>query len=199
VPDARAPDLLRAYLADRDVPCHACGYNLRNATDFYCPECGAVIPRPPAEFAARARTDPADLRLACRACGYWLSGVNAQRCPECGSNDLETFRGDSPPPRRRGLRWAPSLLIGLAGLGLIISLTCIAVGLMRTLNAPKTAARLDAWLGAAGAMVPVVIVAAWFRWRPVIARLEPGERKLVAATAAVIGILALVLAVRALR
>lgn len=34
---------LRAYLADRDVPCPACGYNLRGITTAACPECGAAL------------------------------------------------------------------------------------------------------------------------------------------------------------
>src|SRR5438132_695036 len=84
VPDARAPELLRAYLAERDVPCESCGYNLRNALGVRCPECGAVIPRPPADFIARRRAAPADLRLYCTECGYAVTGVNPDRCPECG-------------------------------------------------------------------------------------------------------------------
>ncbi|MEL6499418.1 MAG: hypothetical protein AAGJ54_10910 [Planctomycetota bacterium] len=30
---------LRAYLADCDVPCPGCGYNLRGVTEPVCPEC----------------------------------------------------------------------------------------------------------------------------------------------------------------
>lgn len=32
-------DLLLAFLRERDVPCPACGYNLRNLTRPQCPEC----------------------------------------------------------------------------------------------------------------------------------------------------------------
>ncbi|MEO1716444.1 MAG: hypothetical protein AAFR76_04970 [Planctomycetota bacterium] len=32
-------DQLRAYLAERDVPCPRCGYNLRGVTEPVCPEC----------------------------------------------------------------------------------------------------------------------------------------------------------------
>lgn len=42
-PDAQASDytrLLVEYLADRDVPCPRCGYNLRALTNSICPECG---------------------------------------------------------------------------------------------------------------------------------------------------------------
>ncbi len=31
---------LREHLADRDVPCPACSYNLRDAASATCPECG---------------------------------------------------------------------------------------------------------------------------------------------------------------
>jgi hypothetical protein len=37
---------LGEFLAGRDVPCHACGYNLRGVRGVQCPECGVVIPRP---------------------------------------------------------------------------------------------------------------------------------------------------------
>jgi len=35
--------LLHLYLADRDVPCPQCKYNLRNLTTDICPECGEKI------------------------------------------------------------------------------------------------------------------------------------------------------------
>lgn len=41
IPDER--DLLRTYLQDRDVPCPACGYNVRNLTATRCPECGEEL------------------------------------------------------------------------------------------------------------------------------------------------------------
>lgn len=41
---------LLEYLAERDVPCPGCGYNLRNLTGALCPECGkpaiSVFARP---------------------------------------------------------------------------------------------------------------------------------------------------------
>lgn len=37
------PDLLRSYLADRDVPCPRCRYNLRGVQEPTCPECGGAI------------------------------------------------------------------------------------------------------------------------------------------------------------
>jgi hypothetical protein len=45
VADTSPPDRdaveLRAFLADRDVACPGCGYNLRGLTTGECPECGA--------------------------------------------------------------------------------------------------------------------------------------------------------------
>ena len=35
-----AEDLLLVFLRDRDVPCPACAYNLRDLTTNHCPECG---------------------------------------------------------------------------------------------------------------------------------------------------------------
>lgn len=38
-----ADELCRAFLAGRDVPCPACGYNLRNTDVARCPECGGPL------------------------------------------------------------------------------------------------------------------------------------------------------------
>ena len=35
--------MLRLYLAGRDAPCPACGYNLRDGGGTECPECGAAL------------------------------------------------------------------------------------------------------------------------------------------------------------
>jgi len=36
-------ELLRQFLAGRDVKCAACGYNLRDLTATKCPECGSML------------------------------------------------------------------------------------------------------------------------------------------------------------
>jgi hypothetical protein len=36
-------ELLRSYLADRDVACPQCKYNLRNLVGTTCPECGEAL------------------------------------------------------------------------------------------------------------------------------------------------------------
>lgn len=44
-PDGRVSerDLLLTFIAERDVPCPACGYNLRQLTQPACPECGLTL------------------------------------------------------------------------------------------------------------------------------------------------------------
>lgn len=56
-----ADPLLVSFLASRDVPCPACGYNLRGVRDPACPEC-----REPLELA---------LLGADRALGGWLLAI----------------------------------------------------------------------------------------------------------------------------
>ncbi|MBX3315521.1 MAG: hypothetical protein KF902_01510 [Phycisphaeraceae bacterium] len=40
---APPPDPLATYLADRDVRCPSCGYNLRNLASSNCPQCGTSL------------------------------------------------------------------------------------------------------------------------------------------------------------
>jgi hypothetical protein len=40
---ADQPTLLASFLADHDVPCPGCEYNLRGLAEQRCPECGASI------------------------------------------------------------------------------------------------------------------------------------------------------------
>lgn len=39
----RDAELLRAFLAERDVACPGCGYNVRDLTSKRCPECGLEL------------------------------------------------------------------------------------------------------------------------------------------------------------
>lgn len=41
--EAPPPDPLATYLANRDVPCPSCGYNVRNLATSNCPECGLPL------------------------------------------------------------------------------------------------------------------------------------------------------------
>jgi hypothetical protein len=38
-----SPELLRQFLADRDIECPGCGYNLRGLTGDRCPECASAL------------------------------------------------------------------------------------------------------------------------------------------------------------
>jgi hypothetical protein len=38
-----APEFLTGFLAGRDAPCPACGYNLRDLQGTRCPECGEML------------------------------------------------------------------------------------------------------------------------------------------------------------
>ncbi|MHC5023597.1 MAG: hypothetical protein ACYTGG_06755 [Planctomycetota bacterium] len=60
-------DVLRAWLAGRDLPCPVCRYNLRDCAGESCPECGARLD---------LRVGSIDLKL-----GPWLLGVFALAIP----------------------------------------------------------------------------------------------------------------------
>ena len=191
----RAPDLLISYLADRDIHCEGCRYNLRGVTTVQCPECGLVIPRPPAEFIQRAATDPATLRLYCEDCGYAVTGVNVDRCPECSSRRLARYSGETPPRISRWKRLPPLLVIILSGASVIVLVTCISAAYARAWGARG---RGDPWIGVLLCLIPLMIAGAWMWWRRPLSRLEPGERKAVTALALVTGIVCLLVALRTL-
>jgi hypothetical protein len=54
-------ELLKAYLADRDVPCPGCGYSLKGCASTQCPECGSGI-----EITLRGNTTSA---------AHWIAGT----------------------------------------------------------------------------------------------------------------------------
>lgn len=122
--DVRASERLQRYLADNDVTCDGCGYNLRGVTTVACPECGRIIASP-------SDVDPAaTLALRCHRCGYTLLGLTRGPCPECGADDVSLADiGDRIARRSRrripmvlGLCAACGLLIALGRIGLLIFL-----------------------------------------------------------------------------
>jgi hypothetical protein len=67
--DTQAGSLLKQYLAERDVSCPVCGYNLRGLDSQHCPECGMRL---------EVRIGASDLRL-----GAWLAVLLSVGLP-CG-------------------------------------------------------------------------------------------------------------------
>lgn len=189
---ARAAALLREYLATRDVPCEGCGYNLRGAQDVFCPECGAVIPRPPAELLDCARTPLSDLKLWCFDCGLTLTGVDTALCPECGGRTLQRYRNRTPPrrPRVPGVpRCLPLLLAANAAIGVTMTMMVVSVGWQSWLRSGKTAASAAAsLLGALFCFSPIVIAWLWVRSWPRLRMLEHGPRRLISSAGFVIGL-----------
>lgn len=190
----RAPDLLVEYLAERDIACEGCGYNLRGATTVQCPECGRVIPRPPADFIAITRTDAAALRLFCEECGYSVTGAHVARCPECGSSRMARYAGESPPRRQRShLQWL--LVVIVAGADVVVLITCVSRAIARQAGARGGA---DPWIGVLICTVPLMLCGALWWWRGRVARLELGERKVILATLIIAAVVCIGLALRTL-
>lgn len=147
------------YLAERDVPCHACGYNLRGCAEPFCPECGTVIPRP--SILARQQA------ARCRDCGYELGDAPLERCPECGS-DAITIGDDEAPagaaaaahlPWRSDRAWrgVPLVLVapGLLSLILVLGMAVQSVH-------PFSARRI---MLSACAAAPAAMAVAWYALR----------------------------------
>ncbi|MCH8165569.1 MAG: hypothetical protein IH889_08165 [Planctomycetes bacterium] len=65
--DESEAELLKALLAERDLPCPVCGYNLRAIASTNCPECGAKLD---------LRVGSTDLKL-----GPWLLTMLAGALP----------------------------------------------------------------------------------------------------------------------
>lgn len=178
---SEAGPLLKAYLADRDIPCHACGYNLRGVTTVLCPECGAVIPRPPADAAARLTAEPASLKLYCQRCGYTVSGHDPGRCPECSAEALASYSGERPPRvyRTRLPRGLPMPLAAIGLVGLVVFGLAASAAAARAAGSPAAAGPGQPILSAFFAAIPPAMVAWWLLSPPDLSRMGAAERKLV--------------------
>ncbi len=65
--DPTQADMLKTFVADRNVPCPVCGYNLRNLSSAQCPECSASL---------EMRVGSSDLRM-----GMWLVALLSAALP----------------------------------------------------------------------------------------------------------------------
>lgn len=190
----RSAGILREYLAERDAACETCGYNLRGVTEVQCPECGVVIPRPPAERLERIRVGEAALKLWCRKCGAVVNGVDVERCPECGRRAVERFSGERPPRLGR-MPWAPRTLpIGIAGMVPIAVLA--AIGEVTTTMQSRRQDWGRAAIGVSLCAVPLVIAALWHWRRRRLAALPPAQRLAIAVGAFAVGVAAVAAAVK---
>jgi predicted amidophosphoribosyltransferase len=87
------PDLVQAYLADRDFTCPDCRYNLRGINANICPECGlafrvTIVPiagtwNDPAIEKQRLAEFLRDRDIACPSCTTNLRGHDSLECPRC--------------------------------------------------------------------------------------------------------------------
>ena len=112
-PDQPSHRLLQLFLADRDIPCPGCGYNLRGLTTDRCPECNQPL---------SLRVGLTEPRL-----GPWLAAISgalsgAGACLVClALVVILTFRWG--PPRGRDLFAVVVLpMIGLATQGIAAAL-----------------------------------------------------------------------------
>ncbi len=86
-------EAIEAFLADRDVPCPDCGYNLRGSRRPFCPECGLGI----ALYLGRSSSPEIDPEVEaahlreflqthdafCPRCREALRGYEGVACPRC--------------------------------------------------------------------------------------------------------------------
>lgn len=185
---ARSAEPLRKYLARADVSCHACGYSLKGMTDVFCPECGVVIPRPPADEARKDRGD-VPRRLLCRKCGYTLAELKSAQCPECGESALiALMEGDRPDLKREGwlVRGVPLTLI-LPALG---ALPVAAALFVKAFSAPSWSGGkgLQCFIGGCFALVPPIICVLWYACRHRLWEIPASFRRMFAGCAFVVSV-----------
>ena len=70
-------DLLTDFLRDRDTPCPACSYNLRNLTTNRCPECGHAMTLGVRMPERSLKAWAALLSVCCLAAGLGLVAMGA--------------------------------------------------------------------------------------------------------------------------
>ncbi len=138
---ASDPEALKAYLAERDMACLGCGYNLRGLTQTVCPECGEVIAFPHDRRRRFTRTDRRFL-AGTAFCGIviaiWVAALLGL-----------VFYGPDKDPLGLLALWVPMVM--LVVLGLVVSLW---IGIRQSANAV-------AWFGALCVLVPWLLGVAY--------------------------------------
>lgn len=138
-------EFLRTFLAERDLPCPLCGYNLRALTADRCPECGSEV-----EITV-GLTEP---RIAAFIAGVvgLAAGVGFNTLMLFWLAWMRLFEGRGSP----GLNEAWPLLVGLA---------VMTIALMFWLNRRKLIRRMRpgvSWPLAAGGYVMSILLAMLF-------------------------------------
>ncbi len=151
-------DLLREFLAERDVPCPRCGHNLRASNGRICPECGGAV----AGMVILSR--PRVLERPTRA-GAWTASficVSAAALTHLILaaaallvSILITTTGFGPTS---GIEWPIAIVHGAFGFGLSIATIVVWKGLL-----VRKGGRLLRWLsGAAYVALALLSFAAAF-------------------------------------
>lgn len=110
----RDADLLRQFLAGRDVKCAACGYNIRDLIVGKCPECGATLKLD----ANSSRKRPIAWTTAVVGSAI-TTGLALAASGDFAGWYFESAQGGFLPPH-----WFPKALLlgGTAGAAILISL-----------------------------------------------------------------------------
>jgi hypothetical protein len=167
---------LHERLADLDLSCPGCGYNLRGVAGPYCPECGAVIPMPDAPDTGtpeeRLRAYLRDNDIACKHCGYNLRGLADNACPECGATYQLSLgltygarhKPEAPTASKATWRWWWRIHVLLVLVAVLIS-TGLAI---RNVGASFTLSLAGLVRAVVPAMVALAVAVAWWLARPAL-------------------------------
>lgn len=163
-PDSLSP--LRAFLAENDVPCPACGYNLRGARVETCPECGRALEVTVTTPGLPAVPPRLALLAAVGVAGWILLGASLML------NWLVLFAGNPPTKGLTAFHWQLGVSIVVHGALLALALAGLAMYARRRWRGDVRAARAGilrtaVWIFTAqsGPTLGWVALATIFRWQ----------------------------------